>query len=111
MSDPTPISVPAELRPLVEHAPEVLDVLRDQRVALERMSGLPERDIELIRLGAAIALAAPPATYRAHVSRALAVGATVDDVWGAVMATVTLTGIPRILQAIPAIAEGIEASR
>jgi alkylhydroperoxidase/carboxymuconolactone decarboxylase family protein YurZ len=108
--EPTPIMVPEELRPLVDHAPEILDVLRSQRIALERLSGLSERDIELVRLGTAIGLGAPEATYRSHVERALKVGASVDDVWGVVMAAVTLTGIPKILAAIPAIAAGVEAS-
>lgn len=110
MDQPTPIPVPQELRALVDHAPDVLDVLRTQRIELERLSGLSERDIEMVRLGAAIGLGAPPATHRSHVRRALAAGVPVSDIWGIVMAVVPLTGLPRILQAIPAVAEGMETA-
>ena len=105
---PIPISVPEELRPLIAHSPDVLEVLRSQRVELERLSALSERDIEMIRLGTAIGLGAPEATYRAHVERAVSAGVTKSEIWGVVMAAVTLTGVPRILQAIPAIGEALE---
>jgi alkylhydroperoxidase/carboxymuconolactone decarboxylase family protein YurZ len=110
MSDPTPIHVPEELRPLVDHRPEVLEILRSMRVDLERLSGLDEARIELIRLGTAIGLGAPAATYVSHVRRAVGVGVTVDDIWGAVLAVAPLVGVPRLLEAVPAIAAALEGS-
>lgn len=104
---PVPISVPAELAPLVRHQPEVLEVLRRQRLDLERLSGLSERDIELVRLGAALGLGAPPATYLAHVERARAVGVRPEEVWGIVMAVAPLVGVPRLLAAIPSIDQAL----
>lgn len=107
-NEPTPIPVPGALQPLIDHAPEVLEILRSQRIALERLSGLSERDIEMVRLGTAIGIGAPPETHRAHVKRALAVGIGESDIWGVVLAVAPLTGVPRLLEAIPAIAEGME---
>ena len=108
MSDPTPIAVPEALRPLVDHAPDTLEALRTMRLDLERLSGLDERSIELVRMGAAVAQRAPRATHVAHVKRALAIGMTKDEIWGAVMAVAPLVGVPALLDAIPSIAAGLE---
>ena len=107
MSEPSPVNVPEELLPLVEHQPRVLEILRSMRVDLEELSGLDEGRIELIRLGAAIGLGAPTATFEAHVQRALSVGVTSDEIWGAVMAAAPLVGVPRLLEAIPSIAASL----
>ncbi|NIR36871.1 MAG: hypothetical protein GWN79_09300 [Actinobacteria bacterium] len=40
--------------------------------------------------------------------RALAIGMTVDEIWGAVMAVAPLVGVPALLEAIPSIAAGLE---
>lgn len=103
--EPTPIAVPDALRGL---DPAAIAALREVRVALERLSGLDERTIELVRLGALVALAAPPASFAAHVERAKAVGASDEDVWGAVLAVTTLVGVPRLLEAVPAVRDALE---
>ncbi len=110
MSEPTPISVPEALRPLVDHAPETLEALRTMRLELERLSGLDERSIELVRIGAAIAQGAPADTHASHVRRALDIGMTPAEIWGAVMAVAPLVGVPALLDAIPAIGAALEAS-
>ena len=61
--EPTPIAVPDGLRGL---DPAAVSALRDARVELERLSGLDERTIELVRLGALSAEAARRANARAH---------------------------------------------
>lgn len=103
MTEPTPIAVPPGLRGLGDHDAGVIAALRDVRVDLEQRSGLDERTIELIRLGTLIALGAPAESFTAHVRRAVAVGATTQDVWGAVMVVATLVGVPRLIAAVPAI--------
>lgn len=102
--EPTPIQVPDGLRGL---DPAAIAALRDMRVELERLSGLDERAIELVRLGALIALAAPDDSLDAHVRRARAIGMSVEEVWGAVMAVAPLVGVPRLIGTIPAIREAL----
>lgn len=98
--EPTPISVPDALRGL---DPAAVETLRDARVALERLSGLDERSIELARLGALVALGAPAESLAAHVARAREIGIPAGDVWGAVLAVAPLVGVPRLIGAVPAI--------
>ena len=104
MAEPTPIAVPPALQGL---DPEAVAVLRDARVSLERLSGLDERSIELVRFGALIALAAPADSIRAHVDRARAIGMSDEEVWGAVLAVATLVGVPRLIAAVPEIREAL----
>ena len=114
MPEPTPIAVPAELEGLNDATPGLISALRDARVAGETGSSLDEREIELVRIGALVALGAPAASFRAHVTRALSAGASVDEVWGSVAAIATLVGVPRLIASAPHIAaaiEGHEASR
>ena len=110
VSEPTPIAVPAEMEGL---APGLVSALRDARVAGETSNSLNEREIELVRIATLVALGAPATSFRAHVTRALTAGASVDDVWGSVAAIATLAGVPRLIASAPHIAaalEGHEAS-
>jgi 4-carboxymuconolactone decarboxylase len=99
VSEPTPIAVPAGLRGLAGFAPESITALRTMRESLERLSGLDERTIELIRIGCLVALGAPGDALRAHVERFIAGGGTADDVWGTVLAIAPLVGVPRLVAA------------
>lgn len=74
----------------------------------ETSGSLEEREIELIRVGVLVALAAPTSSFRAHVSRALQAGATPHDIWSAVASVVTLVGVPRLIDATPRIAEALD---
>ena len=105
MVEPTPIPVPEGLRGL---PPEAIDALREMRVALEGLSGLDERSIELARLGALVALGAPAESLGAHVTRALAIGVGAEEVWGSVLAVAPLVGVPRLISAVPAIRAALE---
>ena len=105
MTEPTPIPVPDALRGL---PPEAVDALRELRVALEGLSGLDERSIELARLGALVALGAPAESLGAHVTRALTIGVSAEDVWGSVLAVAPLVGVPRLIGAVPAIRAALE---
>jgi len=105
VTEPTPIPVPDALRGL---PPEAVDALRELRVALEGLSGLDERSIELARLGALVALGAPAESLGAHVTRALTIGVSAEDVWGSVLAVAPLVGVPRLIGAVPAIRAALE---
>ena len=114
VSEPTPIAVPAELEGLADTIPGLIPALRDARVTGEAGSSLDEREIELVRIATLVALGAPAASFRAHVTRALSVGASVDEVWGSVAAIATLVGVPRLIASAPHIAAaltGHEAGR
>lgn len=114
MSEPTPIAVPAELESLADTIPGLISALRDARVAGEAGSSLDEREIELVRIATLVALGAPAAAFRAHITRALSAGAAADEVWGSVAAIATLVGVPRLIASVPHIAaalEGHQASR
>ena len=101
----TPIPVPDGLRGL---APEAIEVMRDARVELERLSGLDERVIELTRIGALVALGAPAESIEAHVARARAAGVSAEDVWGSVLAVAPLVGVPRLIGAVPAVRAALD---
>lgn len=106
MSEPTPIAVPPGLSGL---EPAAIAALRDLRVELERLSGLDERSIELARLGALVALGAPPDSLTAHVTRARAIGMSAEEIWGAVLAVAPLVGVPRLIAAVPSVRTALEA--
>jgi alkylhydroperoxidase/carboxymuconolactone decarboxylase family protein YurZ len=105
-SEPSPIEVPDGLRGL---DPAAIAALRDARVALERISGLDERTIELVRMGALVALGAPAESLQAHVARALATGTTADEIWDALLAVATIVGVPRLIGAVPPIRSALGA--
>jgi alkylhydroperoxidase/carboxymuconolactone decarboxylase family protein YurZ len=103
--DPTPIPVPDGLRGL---DPAAIAALRNVRLALEELSMLDERTIELARLAALIALGAPEESIVTHVTRAKGGGVSSEDVWGVVLAVAPLVGVPRLIGAIPAIRAALE---
>jgi alkylhydroperoxidase/carboxymuconolactone decarboxylase family protein YurZ len=104
-SAPTPIPVPDALRGLDGAA---IEALCELRVGLERLSGLDERTIELARLGALIALGAPPESLATHVTRALGGGVSATEIWGVVLAVAPLVGVPRLVGAVPVIRAALE---
>lgn len=103
MSEQVPIAVPEGLRGLAAHDPEVLALLRAHRESLEERSPLDVRTTEMVRLGTLIGMGAAPDAIRSHVLRLRTDGATVDDVWGIVLAVLPVTGVARVVQAGAAI--------
>jgi len=100
---PTPIPTPDALQGLVDFDPGAVDALRRMRVELENRGGLDERTLELVRLGALVALGAPPDSFLAHVRRARANGVPVAEIWGALLAVAPLVGVPRLMGAVPSV--------
>lgn len=72
----------------------------------------PARDIKhldarieaLLRIGALIALDAPPSSYRAEVEAAQRAGARMDDLLAVLVAVASTVGSPRVVSAAPRIA-------
>lgn len=110
MSERAPIRMPDALKALSMHDPGAVEALRTMRLELERRSELDVKSIELVRIGALMGLGAPSGSYEAHVRRAVEVGATRGEIWGAVMSVAPLVGVPRLMEAIPAISESLSAS-
>ncbi len=72
----------------------------------------PARDVKhldarieaLLRIGALIALDAPPSSYRAEVEAAQRAGARMDDLLAVLVAVASTVGSPRVVSAAPRIA-------
>jgi alkylhydroperoxidase/carboxymuconolactone decarboxylase family protein YurZ len=105
MTEPTPIPVPDGLRGLPA---EAIDALRELRLQLEGLGPLGERETELTRIGALVALGAPAESIGAHVTRALATGLSAEEVWGCLLAVAPLVGVPRLIGAVPAVRAALD---
>jgi 4-carboxymuconolactone decarboxylase len=68
------------------------------------MHGLDERAATLACLAALVALRASPASYRLCVDRALAAGASVDDVINLLKVIAPSVGLARVVAAAPGLA-------
>jgi len=107
---PTPIAVPSALAGLAAHDPKAVTALRTMREDLESRSSLDEATIELVRIGALVALGAPEESLVVHVRRLRDLGVPAADVWSALTAVAPLVGVPALIRATPAIAAGLHDS-
>jgi 4-carboxymuconolactone decarboxylase len=78
----------------------IASVLADD-VTCAAEAGIDARTRGLIRLGALIALDAAPPSYLSAIEEALAGGATVDEVVGALVAVMPVVGAARVVSAAP----------
>jgi alkylhydroperoxidase/carboxymuconolactone decarboxylase family protein YurZ len=69
-----------------------------------RAPGLDEKTCALVRLAALVASDAPPASYQRSIGFALAAGATVDEVFGTLIAVAPTVGLARLVTATPGVA-------
>jgi alkylhydroperoxidase/carboxymuconolactone decarboxylase family protein YurZ len=67
-------------------------------------SGLSDKTHALVRLSTTFAVDAGQASYQLAVERALAAGATPDEIAGTLLAVVCLTGVPKAVAAAPKLA-------
>jgi alkylhydroperoxidase/carboxymuconolactone decarboxylase family protein YurZ len=67
-------------------------------------SGLEDKIHALVRLGTTVAVDGAQMSYQLAVERALAAGATPDEIAGTLLAVVCLTGVPRAVAAAPKVA-------
>jgi 4-carboxymuconolactone decarboxylase len=70
-------------------------------------SQLDPKTHALVRLGALIALDAPPSAYQASADAALAAGATFDEIVGTLIAVLPSTGVARVTSAAPKLGLGL----
>jgi 4-carboxymuconolactone decarboxylase len=78
--------------------------LGDEDASKRQGVRLDPRTEALIRLGALIALDAPPASFRCAVEEAERVGVRQEDLLATLMAVAGIVGTPRIVSAAPRIA-------
>ena len=67
-------------------------------------SGLDDKIHALVRLGTTVAVDGAQTSYQLAVERALAAGATPDEIAGTLLAVVGLTGVPRAVASAPKLA-------
>ncbi|MEU2615219.1 carboxymuconolactone decarboxylase family protein [Micromonospora sp. NPDC007271] len=105
--EPAPVHVPEALVPLFAQNPGALDLLRAARVGLQGGSGLTPEQVELVTLAALTALGAPEGSFAVHVQRARRLGLTEKQVWGVLEALAVIVGVPRLVNAAPAVAAAL----
>ena len=82
----------------------VLTAARDRTPDRPACGSLDARTEALLRVGALVALGAPPTSYRATVAAALRNGARLEDLLGVLVAVSEAVGTARVVAAAPAIA-------
>ena len=92
------------LRGLSGHDNSLIERLLKVQFDNIQESGLDPRSHAIARLGALIALDAPPASFAWQVSLGLGTGLTPEDIVGVLVAVAPSVGIPKVVAAAPEIA-------
>ena len=95
------------LRRLVLHDERCLESILAIRLSSTEIAGLDDKSHALARLGALVALGGSHLSYHWGAVAALNAGATADDVVGTLVAVAPVTGLARVISAIPGIALAI----
>ena len=98
--------VKGTLRALATSDNIIEDLLRVQGSNIEH-SGLDPRTWSLVNLAALVSIDAAPASYIWHITTALEVGVTAEEVVGVLVALAPTVGVARIVAAAPEIAIGL----
>jgi len=76
-------------------------------LSLARESALDAKTAALLQLGASVTLGSPPVCLQWSAGRALAAGATDDEIADALLAIAPVTGLGRIVSAAPEVATAL----
>jgi alkylhydroperoxidase/carboxymuconolactone decarboxylase family protein YurZ len=95
------------LRRLVLHDEHCLESILAIRLSSIEVAGLDPRTDALVRLGGLVALGSSRASYHWAAEAALNAGATADDIVGTLVAVAPVTGLARVISAIPGVALAI----
>jgi 4-carboxymuconolactone decarboxylase len=93
-----------ELRRLALHDEDSIETVLAMHVKDDETCGLDPKTHALVRLGALVALGAAPVSYQWNVGVALEAGATADDIVGILIAVAPISGLARVILAIPDVA-------
>ena len=83
---------------------DLITAARERTPDRPARGSLDARTEALLRVGALVAVGAPPSSYRSPVQAALRSGARLEDLLGVLMAVADVVGTARVLAAAPAIA-------
>jgi 4-carboxymuconolactone decarboxylase len=89
------------LRKLAIHDESLVEAVLANDPANRQESGLDAKTHALVRLTTTVAVDAGQSSYQHAVGRALAAGATPDEIVGSLVAVMSLTGVPRAVSAAP----------
>jgi alkylhydroperoxidase/carboxymuconolactone decarboxylase family protein YurZ len=78
----------------------IASLLAEERACLE-LSGLDAQSHAFVRLGALVAMDAPPAAFMGATDAALAAGATNEEIVGTLIALLPVVGVTRVVAAAP----------
>jgi 4-carboxymuconolactone decarboxylase len=95
------------LRSLALHDEDVIRAILAIDADAQDAPGIDARTHALVRLGALIVLDAPVVAYQACTAKALAAGATEDDILGTLIAVAPLAGEARLVAAASTLALAI----
>jgi 4-carboxymuconolactone decarboxylase len=93
-----------QLRRLALHDEECIRSVLTMDLKDDGTSGLDPKTHALIRLGALLALGAAPVSYHWTVGAALDAGATAEEILGTLIAVAPISGVARVVLAIPDVA-------
>jgi alkylhydroperoxidase/carboxymuconolactone decarboxylase family protein YurZ len=91
----------ATLRRLTVRDDEFVDAVLVSEAANRAASLLDQKTHALVRMGALIAIDAPPQSYAACVDTARDAGALDEEIAGVLVATLAVVGAPRVASAAP----------
>jgi 4-carboxymuconolactone decarboxylase len=89
------------LRKLAVRDEALVEAVLAGEPANREASGLDAKTHALVRLTTTVAIDAGQSSYQHAVERALAAGATADEIVGTLVAVMSLTGVPRAVSAAP----------
>lgn len=85
----------------------VLDTLTDMTAASVARTGLTDRELMLVRIGALAAVHAPPSSYLLNLGPAAESGLTLEDAQSVLVAVAPIVGGPTTLAAAGAVFEAL----
>ncbi len=92
--------VPSKLfNELVNRFPEILEAHQNLGATIRQSGPLDEKSLHLIQLAAAGAIQSEGAVH-SHTRRALAAGATEDEIYHSLLSLISTIGFPRVTAAI-----------
>ncbi|MEJ2388015.1 MAG: carboxymuconolactone decarboxylase family protein [Chromatiaceae bacterium] len=95
----TDSSVPSRFAELQQRFPKLFKAAESLGQAVREEGPLPEKATQLIQIGAACALRSEGAVH-SHVRRALAAGATADEIYHAIVVLASTVGFPTLVAAL-----------
>jgi 4-carboxymuconolactone decarboxylase len=95
------------LRRLALHDERCIESVLGMKVGNPEGSGLDRKTHALVCLGALVVMGGGPVSFHTNVGSALSAGATNDEIVGTLVAVAPISGLARVISAIPGVALAI----